>query len=119
MNDGDDEDDNVTNTGLNFQRVDMLALAQGIVGNNPPVVNRSVFSQSGALGFYQTGNAFTLAANTDTDPDPGDSINYSIALADYSALNESAFQWETDLNGGSYRQPIAGSSFQKFLCLPG
>ncbi len=111
INDGDDEDDNVTNTGLNFKRVDMLALAQGIVGNNPPVVNRSVFSQSAALGFSQTGNAFNLAANTYTDTDPGDSINYSIALANFSALSSSAFTWRTDLNGGSYRQPIAGSSF--------
>ncbi|MCU0545457.1 MAG: S8 family serine peptidase, partial [Oscillatoriaceae cyanobacterium Prado104] len=111
INDGDDEDDNVTNTGLNFRRVDMLALAQGIVGNNPPVVNRSVFSQSAALGFSQTGNAFNLAADTDTDSDPGDSINYSIALANFSDLSFSAFTWQTDLNGGSYRQPIAGSSF--------
>jgi Ca2+-binding RTX toxin-like protein len=111
INDGDDEDDNVINTGLNFKRVDMLALAQGIVGNNPPVVNRSVFSQSAALGFSQTGNAFNLAANTYTDTDPRDSINYSISLANFSALSSSAFTWRTDLNGGSYRQPIAGSTF--------
>jgi hypothetical protein len=111
INDGDDEDDNVTNTGLNFRRVDMLALGQAIAGNNPPVVNRSVFSQSAALGFSQAGNTFTLAANTDTDPDAGDSVNYSIALANFSDLSFSAFAWETDLNGGSYRRPIAGSSF--------
>ena len=79
--------------------------------NNPPVVNLSAFSQSGALGFSQTGNVFTLAANTDTDPDPGDSINYSIALADFKALKESAFTWKTDLNRGSYRQPVNGLSF--------
>jgi len=79
--------------------------------NNPPVVNRSVFSQSAALGFSQTGNAFNLAANTYTDTDPGDSINYSIALANFSALSSSAFTWRTDLNGGSYRQPIASSTF--------
>ena len=30
INDGDDEDDNVTNTGLNFQRVDMLNLGRAI-----------------------------------------------------------------------------------------
>ncbi|WP_445302029.1 S8 family serine peptidase [Microcoleus sp. K1-B6] len=78
--------------------------------NRPPVVNRSVFSQSAALGFSQAGNTFTLAANTDTDPDAGDSINYSIALANFSE-SFSAFTWRTDLNGGSYRQPIAGSSF--------
>src|SRR6476661_8625189 len=76
--------------------------------NNPPVVNLSAFSQSGSLGFSQTGNVFTLAANTDIDPDPGDSINYSIALADFKALN---FTWETDLSGGDYRKPVNGSSF--------
>jgi Ca2+-binding RTX toxin-like protein len=84
---------------------------QSPIVNNPPVVNRSVFSQSAALGFSQTGNAFNLAANTYTDTDPGDSINYSIALANFSALSSSAFTWRTDLNGGSYRQPIAGSTF--------
>ena len=83
---------------------------QSPIVNNPPVVNRSVFSQSAALGFSQTGNAFNLVANTYTDPDPGDSINYSIALANFSE-SFSAFTWETDLNGGSYRQPIAGSTF--------
>lgn len=31
INDGDDENDNVVNTGLNFPRVDMLALAEGIL----------------------------------------------------------------------------------------
>jgi len=31
INDGDDEDDNVANTGLDFRRVDMLALAEAIV----------------------------------------------------------------------------------------
>lgn len=84
---------------------------QSPIVNNPPVVNRSVFSQSAALGFSQTGNAFNLAANTYTDTDPGDSINYSIALANFSDLSSSAFTWETDLTGGLYRQPIAGSTF--------
>jgi len=31
VNDGDDEDDNVDNTGLDFARVDMFALAEGIL----------------------------------------------------------------------------------------
>ena len=31
INDGDDEDDNVANTGLDFRRVDMVALANGIL----------------------------------------------------------------------------------------
>ena len=111
INDGDDENDNVTHTGLDFKRVDVLALAGGIVGNRPPQVNRSVFSQSGALGYSLTGNTFTLDPNTDIDIDPGDSINYTIALADYSALDESAFTWKSDLNGEDYRQPINGLNF--------
>jgi Ca2+-binding RTX toxin-like protein len=50
---------------------------------------------------------FTLAANTDTDPDPGDSINYTIAIASIPP----EFTWEIDLNGGYYRKPIKVSSF--------
>ena len=36
MIDPGDEDDNVTNTGLTFQRIDMLALANGILNLRPP-----------------------------------------------------------------------------------
>ena len=36
INDGDDEDDNVTNTGLNFRRADMLGLADAIMDLRPP-----------------------------------------------------------------------------------
>ncbi|BAZ10924.1 hypothetical protein NIES4071_27480 [Calothrix sp. NIES-4071] len=39
INDGDNENDNVTNTGLNFPRVNMLALAEGILNLNSQVVN--------------------------------------------------------------------------------
>ncbi|MEG4083486.1 DUF4347 domain-containing protein [Microcoleus sp. POL10_C6] len=74
--------------------------------NRPPVVNRPVLSQGG----YKT-NELTFAANTDTDPDPGDRINYTISLADYNAVNSSAFTWERALNGNSYRQPVDGLSF--------
>jgi hypothetical protein len=37
INDGDDEDDSVNNTGLDFKRVDMYALAQAISGFSGPV----------------------------------------------------------------------------------
>jgi len=97
----------------------MLALAQGIVGNNPPVVNRSVFSQSAALGFSQTGNAFNLAANTYTDTDPGDSINYSIALANFSALSSSAFTWKPISMAVPTANQLPVQVSRKFLCLPG
>jgi len=74
--------------------------------NRPPLVNRPVLSQGG----YKT-NELTFAANTDTDPDPGDRIKYTICLADYTTLNQSAYTWERALNGNSYRQPVDGLSF--------
>ncbi|MEM7336516.1 MAG: S8 family serine peptidase [Chloroflexota bacterium] len=38
INDGDDEDDNVTNTSLNFRRVDMLAIGEAILDMIPETV---------------------------------------------------------------------------------
>ena len=75
--------------------------------NRPPVVNISVWSQSGSRNFFQTGNVFSFGANTDTDPDPGDRINYTIAIAS----QRPAFTWQKDLNDGDYRELINGSSF--------
>ena len=49
VNDGDDENDNVTNTRIDFQRVDMVDLAEAIVGIVPPVttvVDFTIDSQS-------------------------------------------------------------------------
>ena len=56
-------------------------------------------------------NELIFAANTDTDPDPGDRISYTISLADYNAVNSSAFTRERSLNGDSYRKPVDGLSF--------
>ena len=39
ITDGDDEDDNVTNTSLTFQRVDMVALGEAILGMGGPGVH--------------------------------------------------------------------------------
>ena len=74
--------------------------------NRPPVVNSSVLSQGG----FKT-NELTFAANTDTDPDPGDKISYTICLADYNAVDSSAYRWETDLKSRRYRELIDKSSF--------
>ena len=72
------------------------------------MVNRSVFSQQRAS---KTPNELTFAANTDTDPDPGDRITYTICLADFNAVNRSAYRRETDLNGSRYNRLIDKSSF--------
>ncbi len=69
INDGDDENDNVTNTGLNYPRLDLLSLAEGILtlssnanggntstpgdnnSNNPanPTTNTQVFTHTVTL----------------------------------------------------------------------
>ncbi|MBE9187176.1 DUF4347 domain-containing protein [Microcoleus sp. LEGE 07076] len=77
--------------------------------NRPPVVNISIWSQSGSRDFFQTGNTFTFDPNTYTDPDPGDSINYTIAIAS----KQPKFASQKDLNGVDYRKPIDGSSFDE------
>lgn len=75
VNDGDDENDNVTNTGLNFRRVDVLALGIAILNmvpsmNSPPVLapidDRTIPSS-------QDVETVPLSA---TDPD-GDPISFT------------------------------------------
>lgn len=75
INDGDDEEDNVKNTGLDFQRVDMHALAQEIDVNEAPVVSNPI-PDSSAQNFSD----FTFADNAFTDPDPGDRLTYSVKV---------------------------------------
>ncbi|NEO57595.1 MAG: DUF4347 domain-containing protein [Okeania sp. SIO3B5] len=85
INDGDDEDDNVTNTGDNFKRVNMLALAQEIDVNEAPVVSNPI-PDSSAQNFSD----FTFAENTFTDPDPGDSLTYSVRVLNGQSQDEGA-----------------------------
>lgn len=79
VNDGDDEDDNVTNTGLDYQRVNMMALADAIDNNAPQRTGTRLAQQ----GRNWTRNPalrntlrFTFDENTFTDPDPGDVLTY-------------------------------------------
>jgi subtilisin-like proprotein convertase family protein len=43
QNDGDNENDNVTNTGLNFPRVDVFALGEAILDMRPGTISGTVF----------------------------------------------------------------------------
>jgi Ca2+-binding RTX toxin-like protein len=95
INDGDDEKDSVPNTGLNFKRVDVLALAGGIVQNRPP-------QEKIHLAYYY--NEFNQdIKNVYTDPD-GDLISYKLTLEDGSPLNSSfnsswlGFSFESNQN---------------------
>ncbi|NER33337.1 MAG: DUF4347 domain-containing protein [Oscillatoria sp. SIO1A7] len=79
----------------------------GTVGsNNPPIVANSVFSQGS--GSHRSGQ-FSFAADSYVDPDPGDSITYSLAVAD--TWSYSWYDWAQGTNGGWYRKPKEGIVF--------
>jgi len=65
INDGDNENDNVANTGLNFRRVNVLALGEAILAMAPPPItgNRTVVLSAGetAVG-NDFGNHATAAS---------------------------------------------------------
>lgn len=50
INDGDDENDNVVNTGLDFARVDVLALANAILALEPASIAGTVFDDHNGNG---------------------------------------------------------------------
>jgi hypothetical protein len=77
INDGDNENDNVNHTGLDFKRVDVLALAGGIIGNRPP-------QEKIRLGNRLTGLNVDVP-NVYTDPD-GDLLTYTLTRSDDSSL---------------------------------
>lgn len=106
INDGDDENDNVTNTGLNFPRVDVLALGEAILeldgpGGEETVVGperHTIVLAAGEIvenvnfgnrynaapapdagGPYEIaeGDSLELDASATTDADPGDTLTYS------------------------------------------
>ncbi len=71
VNDGDDENDNVPNTGLDFPRVDMLALGNAILAmsGNPPTAAPDIYNvYEGQL--LQIAAPGVLANDTDPDSDP-------------------------------------------------
>ena len=82
INDGDDEDDNVTNTGLNFKRVDVLALGEAIAGGG--VVQNRPPQEKIHLEYY-TKEFNQDIKNVYTDPD-GDLISYKLTREDGSPL---------------------------------
>uniref|UniRef100_UPI00260AAEEE S8 family serine peptidase n=1 Tax=Pelagibius sp. TaxID=1931238 RepID=UPI00260AAEEE len=80
--DGDDEDDNVVNTGSTYQRVNVLALAEAIIALAPPDLDPAVFSIS-ALDAEKpegdsgtTGYSFTVTRSGNTSGN--DSVDYGI-----------------------------------------
>ena len=60
INDGDDERDTVTNTGLNFKRIDMMALAEAIVAMKPAISHTVVLAAGEIAGELNFGFAPTI-----------------------------------------------------------
>ena len=117
INDGDDEDDNVTNTGLDFKRVDMLALGEAILAMARPAGTHVVeFTTIGIIDDVNFGNhtsteiagryAFYNNSSFDgADPAPNAADDGAIAL-DKQALLPG--QTATFANYTSYSRGING-----------
>ncbi len=105
--DGDDENDNVVNTGLAFKRVDIYAALAKVGTVNQPPVLAALANQSIALG---GGVAVTLNA-TDANNDP---LTYSARVIDLAATAwtlDSQYGFNTT---GNYLQNQAGAN-EKWL----
>ena len=79
INDGDDENDNVSNTGLNFSRVDALALADAIVAMGDPTLPTISIADTSVLeGDSGSVDAVFTVTLSDASSDPV-SVDYSTA----------------------------------------
>jgi chitodextrinase len=96
INDGDDEDDNVTNTNLNFKRVDMLALAEAILAMG------SVGTHTVILGEGQIATNINFG-NVPDDPGPttGPFAAYSMNEGSGSTVSDSSNNGNNGVNYGA------------------
>ncbi|MEG5059221.1 SBBP repeat-containing protein [Microcoleus sp. A2-C5] len=85
INDGDNENDTVKHTGLNFKRVNVLALGEAIAGGGV-VQNRPPQEKIHLAYYYKEFNQDIK--NVYTDPD-GDLISYKLTLEDGRPLSSS------------------------------
>jgi hypothetical protein len=79
INDGDDEDDNVDNTGLDFGRVDVLALADAILGMVAPTTFHSI-SATDAVKLEGDGGTtpFTFTVTRTGDTSVATDVAYAV-----------------------------------------
>jgi len=96
INDGDDEDDNVTNTGLDFQRIDVMALMESILAmGDQHVVNL----QSGQIiEDINFGNMVCESPEIMDGPhgvtvDEGQDVSFAVSATGTGPLN---YQWKKD-----------------------
>lgn len=98
--DGDDENDNVTNTGLTFYRADMLALAEAILNLKPP----SSLSVTVTAGSTVVDQDFGFAATTMVQALSGDDVVFGTAFGEELRGGAGADQ----INGGSGDDKLYG-----------
>jgi uncharacterized delta-60 repeat protein len=82
LNDGDDEDDNVTNTNLNFSRVDVFALGEAILELEGGSLSGTVFNDQNGDGSNAgdpglTGWTVYMDSNNNSSIDTGSSTHVS------------------------------------------
>ncbi|MGB7891737.1 MAG: Calx-beta domain-containing protein, partial [Microcoleus sp.] len=83
--------------------------AESTLNNRPPVVTNPILSQG--RGIFRTDFNLTLAPNTFTDPDPGDSLTYSYSIipepeGNVGPFSSNPLDWLTfDPNTGAFIPP--------------
>ncbi|MBI1313740.1 S8 family serine peptidase [bacterium] len=91
--DGDDENDNVVNTGYTFKRLDLLAAMTALVGEPAPANNAPTINTINDRQQLAGNGAFNVAVSA-SDPD-GDTVTLSASLADGSTAASVAFNGST------------------------
>ena len=98
INDGDDEDDNVVNTDLDFARVDMVALANAIV---PPTVSDKTPDDSATI--------YSSSINVDvTFSEEVTGVDASDLVVSGTGGGGATVGTPTDLGGNVWRFPLSG-----------
>ncbi|WP_445244739.1 FG-GAP-like repeat-containing protein, partial [Microcoleus sp. OTE_8_concoct_300] len=80
------------------------------LNNQPPIVNNPIWAQSRATGF-SSNTAFVFAADTFIDPDPGDTVTYTVTALDNNSVAEGQdYIWTQGVNGGQYKRKTVNAS---------
>lgn len=101
--DGDDENDNVVNTGLQFRRLDVHAALASIQAQHNRAPTLAAIADR-----VLTGGASTLQIPVQAADADGDPLTYSVVLAPARTLWDLDQQYRFELSGGSFHQNAHG-----------